>query len=411
MAAFLPETDSEDELPGEWEERVTLDGSVYYANHATSSTQWTHPRTGKKKNVTANMPFGWERVITVDNKVVYVDNINKRTTFTDPRLAFAKEISSQNDNNFRQRHDASSTAQHVLHGRDLTGHVALVTGGSSGVCYQVCRALALQQCSVIMACRNMQRAEAAVSSIKKERIQADVDWMELDLSSFNSVKRFATMFAMRYTKLNYLILNAGVYNTKYKQTSDGLEEMMQVNFVSHFYLTQLLLKHLKSSSPARIITLTAESHRYSEISSAHPPSDLNLVSSSSSFTPILQYNDSKLFCHLFSRSLHTKYHSQGVCSMSVHPGNLLSTGLYHSAPVQYIMSRLLRPWTKSTSQAAASVVLACCGEEDMLSGPDHVYINNCFPTQPSESGKDNKLALILWNMVEDYVTRSCYDRS
>ena len=44
MAAFLPETDSEDELPGEWEERVTVDGSVYYANHANSSTQWTHPR-------------------------------------------------------------------------------------------------------------------------------------------------------------------------------------------------------------------------------------------------------------------------------------------------------------------------------------------------------------------------------
>ena len=45
MAAFLPETDSEDELPGEWEERATVDGSVYYANHGTSSTQWTHPRS------------------------------------------------------------------------------------------------------------------------------------------------------------------------------------------------------------------------------------------------------------------------------------------------------------------------------------------------------------------------------
>lgn len=47
----LPESDSEDELPPGWEERVTVDGSVFYANHLTKNTQWTHPRTGKKKKV------------------------------------------------------------------------------------------------------------------------------------------------------------------------------------------------------------------------------------------------------------------------------------------------------------------------------------------------------------------------
>lgn len=47
----LPDSDSEDELPPGWEERVTTDGSVYYANHLTKNTQWTHPRTGKKKRV------------------------------------------------------------------------------------------------------------------------------------------------------------------------------------------------------------------------------------------------------------------------------------------------------------------------------------------------------------------------
>lgn len=47
----LPDSDSEDELPPGWEERVTTDGSVYYANHLSKNTQWTHPRTGKKKRV------------------------------------------------------------------------------------------------------------------------------------------------------------------------------------------------------------------------------------------------------------------------------------------------------------------------------------------------------------------------
>lgn len=51
MSAFLPDSDSEDELPPGWEERATEDGAVYYAHHVTRATQWKHPRTGKKKRV------------------------------------------------------------------------------------------------------------------------------------------------------------------------------------------------------------------------------------------------------------------------------------------------------------------------------------------------------------------------
>ena len=55
------ETDSEDELPPGWEERATLQGQVYYANHLNKSTQWIHPRTGKRKQVSGSLPFGWEQ--------------------------------------------------------------------------------------------------------------------------------------------------------------------------------------------------------------------------------------------------------------------------------------------------------------------------------------------------------------
>ena len=78
MSAFLPESDSEDELPPGWEERATLSGAVYYANHALASTQWTHPRTGKRKTVSENLPFGWDRKILENNKVLYVDLLNKK---------------------------------------------------------------------------------------------------------------------------------------------------------------------------------------------------------------------------------------------------------------------------------------------------------------------------------------------
>jgi len=406
MAAFLPETDSEDELPGEWEERVTVDGSVYYAHHVTASTQWTHPRTGKKKCVSAELPFGWERVIEQGNKVVYVDNINKRTTFTDPRLAFAKEIAGQKDpNGFRQKHDASSSAGHVLHGRDLTGLVALVTGATSGVGLATAHALSMQQCEVILAARDSVKAEAAVAEIKRKRPQASVDWLEADLSSLASVRRLAQMFKMRHQRLDFLVLNAGVYMTRLSLTEDGLEEMMQTNYLSHVLLTNLLLPCLSASKKARVVTLTAESHRFSEISASSPPSELSFSPAASQFTPILQYNDSKLFCHLFSRQLHQNLHRKGVVSVSVHPGNLVPSSLHRHSLATRILSQLLRPWTKSPDMAAASVVLGLTSEEELMTGPGHIYINNCFPTQPSLAGQDDKLGTQLWDMTIDLLSR------
>jgi WW domain-containing oxidoreductase len=86
------------------------EGDVYYANHNTRSTQWTHPRTGRKKRVAGSLPFGWDRKILPDGKVVYVDHESMTTTYTDPRLAFAVETSPDGEafdsNSFRQRFDA-----------------------------------------------------------------------------------------------------------------------------------------------------------------------------------------------------------------------------------------------------------------------------------------------------------------
>lgn len=95
MSSFLPDTDSEDELPVGWEERATLDGKVYYAkyvassqsplmflllihesnlslnSHNTETTQWTHPKSGKKKKLAGELPFGWVMEAQEDGTVIY----------------------------------------------------------------------------------------------------------------------------------------------------------------------------------------------------------------------------------------------------------------------------------------------------------------------------------------------------
>ena len=261
-----------------------------------------------------------------DKKVVYVDNINKRTTFTDPRLAFARELAGKEK--FRQKHDASTSAGQVVHGLDLTGRTALVTGASGGIGYQTALALASQHCAVILACRDLARAERAAHQIRSHRPAAQLDCLELDLASLQSVKRFAAMVRMRYSKLDYLVLNAGVYLTSYNVTEDGFEEMMQVNYLSNFYLAHLLLALLLRCSSPRVVTVSSESHRFSQLSVSCPPSSLHFCPGPANFTPIIQYNDSKLCCLLLSRGLHTQYHHKGLTSIAVHPGNLIPTGLH-----------------------------------------------------------------------------------
>lgn len=78
------------------------------------------------------MPFGWEKVIEGDGKILYVDHENRRTTYTDPRLAFATE-EKEFPMDIRQRFDGSSSALQVLHGRDLNGKLAIITGANCGI--------------------------------------------------------------------------------------------------------------------------------------------------------------------------------------------------------------------------------------------------------------------------------------
>ena len=78
------------------------------------------------------LPTGWERCISDDGKVLFVDHAHRTTTYTDPRLAFATEYREMSQP-LRQRFDGSSTALAVLHGRDLRGKVALVTGANTGI--------------------------------------------------------------------------------------------------------------------------------------------------------------------------------------------------------------------------------------------------------------------------------------
>lgn len=114
------------------------------------------------------------------------------TTYSDPRLAFAVEDADQIVGEVRQRFDASSTALQVLHGRDLKGKLAIITGANIGIGFETARSLALHGCEVIMAGRNRKSTEQAIERIALEKPVAGSKcrFVQLDLASLRSVKEF-----------------------------------------------------------------------------------------------------------------------------------------------------------------------------------------------------------------------------
>lgn len=168
----------------------------------------------------------------------------------------------QNINEIRQRFDANSTAFQVLHGQDLTGKVAVITGSNSGIGFETARTLAYFGCRVLLACRSKEKTEEAIETIRKERETAGerCSFILLDLCSMRSVKQAAQLIKKEVSHIDMLILNAGVFALPHTQTEDQLETTFQVCHLSHFFLCKLLEDCLDIRS--RVIVVSSESHRY-----------------------------------------------------------------------------------------------------------------------------------------------------
>ncbi|KAJ8680938.1 hypothetical protein QAD02_016725 [Eretmocerus hayati] len=398
MVGIIDESDSEDELPPGWEERANVDGNVYYVNHFTMATQWTHPRTGLKKIIDGDLPPGWERHVSSDGKVLFLDHENRTTTYTDPRLIYAKEYRESNQP-VRQRFDGSSTALSVLYGRDLRHQVALVTGANTGIGFEIARSLALHGCRVVFACRNLEKAKLAIEKIQSEKETVSCDILQIDLCSLQSVKAAAFKFKQKYKTLNMLILNAGVFALPYTLSEDGYEVTFQVNHLSQFYLTLLLEHPLRSCRKSRVVFVSSESHRFSLLQSVEDLHPMVLSPPAYKYWSMGAYNNSKLCNILFAQELSRRWPSVGI--LSCHPGNMVSSDLSRHSWIYRFLFALVRPFTKSLQQAASTPVF--CATAPELEGATGLYFNNCYRCDESHTALDPHLASRLWDVSQEMI--------
>ncbi len=109
-------------------------------------------------------------------------------------------------------------------------------------------------------CRSKEKGEHAVNEIKEFSQSSAVEFLLVDLTSFESVRAFAAEFLATKLPLHVLINNAGIMATPFEKSKDGFENQFQVNHLSHFLLTHLLFDVLKQSAPSRIINVSSRAH-------------------------------------------------------------------------------------------------------------------------------------------------------
>jgi NAD(P)-dependent dehydrogenase (short-subunit alcohol dehydrogenase family) len=283
---------------------------------------------------------------------------------------------------------------------DQTGRSAVVTGANSGLGLVTARELARAGANGVMACRNVQKGEAAAAEIRAGVPDARLQVAGLDLGSLDSVRAFAA--ALDAGGLDLLINNAGIMMTPQQETADGFELQFGTNHLGHFALTGLLLERLARASGARVVTLPSLEHKAGHIHF----DDLQL---GHGYDPRKAYRQSKLANAAFAVELDRRLRAarSPVKSVLAHPGysatNLQSTG--PTGVMKALLAVSNRVVAQGAEQGALPTLYAATApgvEGGEYHGPDGFQELRGRPTKVKviAEGKDPEIGRRLWEASE-----------
>jgi NAD(P)-dependent dehydrogenase (short-subunit alcohol dehydrogenase family) len=286
---------------------------------------------------------------------------------------------------------------------DQAGRIAVVTGANSGLGLVAARELARAGADVVLACRNTEKGEAALESIRADVPGAKVAVEALDLSSLDSVGDFAKRFAAGHEGLDLLINNAGVMAPPRRQTADGFELQLGTNHLGHFALTGHLLGKLQGREDARVVTVSSTAHKMGKI-------DFDDLQRQKHYFRWTAYGQSKLANVLFARELDRRLREAGstVKSLAAHPG-YSATNLQSAAPP--LLDRVVMTVTnlllaQSAEMGALPELYAATRpnlDGGLFIGPDGFEEQRGHPkvVNPVKAGRDGAVAARLWTVSEE----------
>lgn len=211
---------------------------------------------------------------------------------------------------------ATSTTEDVLSGVKLQGKRILVTGASAGLGVETARSLAAHGAQVVGAARDLKKAEAATSQVRKDAASGGgrFELVELDLGNLKSVRTCADQLLAKGDPFDVVIANAGVMATPFGHTVDGFETQFGTNHLGHFVLVNRIAPLLRSGG--RLINLSSSGHRYSNVDLEDPNFERT------PYEPFVAYGRSKTANILFAVAFDNRHRERGIRAAAVHPGGI-----------------------------------------------------------------------------------------
>ncbi|KAK1117960.1 hypothetical protein K0M31_015624 [Melipona bicolor] len=277
----------------------------------------------------------------------------------------------------------------------MVGQVVIVTGANSGIGKEIVKELAKRKAIVILACRNLQTAQNAISDIRTQISIGKLVPMELNLASFSSIRKFAKEVIQNFEMVDVLINNAGVY-VPFKEhalTDDGFEIHFGVNHLGHFLLTNLLLEHLGRRS--RVIIVTSKLFESGIIDFSNLNGEKGLVVKGR-MNPA--YCNSKLANAYFGIELAKRTKNRAIDVYMVCPG-FTYTGLFRNVKrswFHYIIFSPIALLFLRTANQGAQTVLHCAVEPSLSKETGNIYRDCKLYVSKKELNPD--VALRLWDV-------------
>ncbi|KAF4465530.1 alcohol dehydrogenase [Fusarium albosuccineum] len=282
--------------------------------------------------------------------------------------------------------DARPTALQIIKDEGVEGKlkdkVIVITGVSSGIGIETVRALSVTGARFFLTARDLAKAKTALAEFFDP---SHMELVEMDQTSFDSVRAAAKQILAKTDKINILIENSGVMAVQTLElTKDGHEMQFGTNHLSHFLFFQLLKPALLAATTpelnSRVVVLASSAH----LSSGINDSD-NYNYQKGGYDPWVSYGQSKTANIYMASELERRYGSQGLHATSVHPGGIM-TGLARHIPEEQVQSMAgddaVKKGLKSPEQGAATTVWAAIGKQ--WEGTGGKYLADCSVAELAE---------------------------
>lgn len=302
-----------------------------------------------------------------------------------------------------------TVAAEVMEGVDLSGKVAVVTGGYSGLGLETTRALANAGAEVVVPARDRRKADEALAGL-------DTTIVEMDLADLASVFECAADIGDSHDRIDLLINNAGIMACPERRVGPGWEMQFAVNHIGHFVLTKALTPYLKNAGKARVVCLSSLAHKRSPIRW----DDIHFTKED--YEKWTAYGQSKTANALFALELNRRLADDGVKAFSVHPGGIMTPLQRHLSMEEMRelgwldengeLSDAVKDIFKTPEQGASTTLW--CATSAQLENRGGEYCEDCDIAQLMHEDSprwqhvapwavDDEAAARLWNETEEMI--------